>query len=106
MKIALIFLFAFASLNVFAYEDRTFSCKNAHPELPNNTYTIRVLTVDGVELPFVHAQRFHKYSDSEQISESSIKGFAVAATVGDREILSVNQLHLEFVDGELLNCKQ
>lgn len=106
MKSALIFLSAFVSLSAFGFENRTYSCKNANPELPNNTYTIRVLTVDGVELPYVRAHRHFKHSGSDEVTESSVQGIAFVATSGNRELLSLNQIHLEFIDGELVNCKQ
>lgn len=106
MKAILVAILSFASINAFGFENKTYSCKNSNPDLPDSTYTISTLSVDGVALPYLQASRFHKNAQTNLAEEITVKGIASVSTIGSSEILSINQFRLEFINGELVNCKQ
>lgn len=94
--------FAFAA-NA-SYREGTFHCKSSGGE---NTYTVQNVTVGGVTVPHVEAVlHYHQGLDpNSPIVESVVKGFAADSSTGTQSTLMLGALHLEFDNGELLNCK-
>jgi hypothetical protein len=99
-----LFLLALTT-NAFAYNEGTYSCKNAEG-LPNNTYKIENVAVGGATLPYVEVNRFYKGKEGQPPTQSSIRGLAAVSTSESVEILSLAALRLEFENGALVNCRQ
>jgi hypothetical protein len=103
-----LFLLALTT-NAFAYEEGTYSCKNAEG-LPNNTYKIENVTVGSASLPYVEINRYYRNAEGAPPRHSSLRGLAAISTSGEGEnaieILSVASLRLEFKNGQLFNCRQ
>ena len=99
-----LFLLALTT-NAFAYNEGTYSCKNAEG-LPNNTYKIENVAVGGSTLPYLEVTRFYKGKEGQPITQSSIRGLATVSNSGSVEILSIAALRIEFENGALVNCRQ
>lgn len=99
-----LFLLAF-SANAFAYNEGTYSCKNADG-LPNNTYKIENVSMGGATLPYVEINRFYREKAGDAPSQVTIRGLATVSTAGTLEILSLAAVRLEFRDGMLGNCRE
>ena len=108
------FIFAFVSLlslstSAFAYNEGTFTCKNAEG-LPGNTYKIENVSVAGASLPYVEITRHYKSTDG-QPADTVIRGIAVVSSSErngkTKEILALAAVRLEFDDqGNLVNCRK
>lgn len=92
-----------ASLSSFAYEDGTYSCKNTNPDVPDNTYTITTTAIAGVQVPVLDIKRYFKSEDG--INEITIKGVAMVSRSKNTELIFLNNIHLEFVDNKIQNCR-
>lgn len=101
---ASLFLLALTT-NAFAYNEGTYSCRNAEG-LPNNTYKIENVAVGGATLPYVEVNRFYKSKDGQPPTQSTIRGLAAVSTSRSVEILSIAALRLEFENGALVNCRE
>jgi hypothetical protein len=103
MKSIMILATLLMSLSAFGYENKEYRCKNANPDLPDNVYNISDSGAHG--LPYVEVTRYYMSSDNVR-QEVHVRGIASISDVGNSEILGVNQLRLEFIDSELVGCKQ
>ena len=99
-----LFLLALTT-NAFAYNEGTFSCKNAEG-LPNNTYKIENVAVGGASLPYVEINRFYKGKEGNPPTQTTIRGLAAVSASETLEILSLASVRLEFENGALVNCRQ
>lgn len=88
------------------YPETTFRCKN-RDGLPENTYTIRNVTIDGARIPFVEAIRYYREDNSRPdapVASAKVSGLA-AVSEGKTTMLMVAALKLEFEDNKLIGCK-
>lgn len=99
-----LFLLALTT-NAYAYNEGTFSCKNAEG-LPYNTYKIENVAVGSATLPYVEINRFYKGKEGNPPTQSTIRGLAAVSSSNTLEILSLASIRLEFKDGALINCRQ
>lgn len=93
------------SANAFAYNEGTFSCKNAEG-LPDNTYKIENVAIAGATLPYVEINRFYKGEGGSPPAHFTIRGLAAVSTSDAGDVLSLASIRLEFKDGALLNCRK
>lgn len=102
-------ILAFSGTSLFAaYPTGTFRCKNANG-LPDNVYTVRTLSVGGVNIPFVEASRFFRKSSAGQpveFEEAKISGFAASSETESSTVLMIAALRLQFENDKLLGCKE
>jgi|FLYM01.1.fsa_nt_gi hypothetical protein len=104
MKVFIIALMSLFSAASFGFEDETYRCKNSNPELPNNIYRISTAVVQGNSLPFLDISRFVKGKDG-QAEEIRIRGLGSVVSKENSEILYVNQIGIEIIDGKMIGCK-
>lgn len=97
----------FSASNALAYPTGTISCRNLEG-LPNNTYKIQDIDVNGVTLPYVEVTRYYKGGDANAptIEEAKIVGIATFSKGRGTENLMLAALRLEFVNGVLSGCRQ
>lgn len=89
-----------------SYPEDTFRCKN-RDGLPDNTYSIRTVTIEGVKLPYVEATRYYREDNSRPdspVAIAKVSGLA-AVSEGKSTMLMVAALRLEFEDNKLIGCK-
>lgn len=106
MKHALLLAAAAFSVSTFALEDKEYTCKNGHPDLPANTYKISHTDFGSgpANVPFVEVERHYKGADGAPTT-ATIRGFATHSQSGSTDYLILGQMTLEFKDGELINCR-
>lgn len=100
----------FMSTTALAFEDKTYEC-TVGKDMPKNVYKVRSVSVTaGIDVPYVEITRHYKDNPSDPnspIRVASIRGLAtIHSSSPNSEILVLGQLRLEFVDGELVGCKQ
>ena len=90
------------------YADGTYRCKN-RKGLPDNVYSVRSLTVDSAQIPFVEATRYFRRDSANPnspVQEARISGLAAVSAGEDSTALMVAALRLEFRDRKLIGCEQ
>lgn len=109
MKSIAVALIIFTSASALAYRDGLYRCKSSDDSIPPNEYKIETVNVGGHQLPYLEITRHYK-SKSEDGRVSShntfVKGLAQISVIGDREILNLGALKLEFKGDTLQNCRQ
>ncbi len=89
-----------------SYPETTIRCKN-RDGLPENTYTIRNVSLDGARIPYVEAVRYYREDSSRPdspVASAKVSGLA-AVSEGKTTMLMVAALKLEFEDNKLIGCK-
>lgn len=91
-----------------AYTDGTYLCKNSAGG--ENSYKFETVSIGGANLPLVKAElRYVKNPEDKNspVLQSTVQGIATIATNSEGvELLSLNNLRFEFVQGELSHCKK
>ncbi len=106
MRILISTMIALFSVSSFAYEDGTYSCKNANPDVPNSTYTLSTVNMGGVDIPVLKIVRYRASEDGRGFESTEIKGIPVYSKTGITEYMSLNRIYLQFEGDQLLNCVQ
>lgn len=110
IRISSAVLLTLYSAAAFSYGEGSYVCKNNHPNLPDNTYVIKNVSVgvDGDKLPLVEATRFSFKSFGDPNSgvvKSSVKGLAtVFNSEALPETLALGALRMEFSNDEMVGC--
>lgn len=101
----LIIALLFMSPAAFAYQDGTYTCKNANKELPDNVYKFETVQIGSIQVPAVEITRYFK--KGTEMETVVIKGVAsVHASSLNSSFVRIGSAVLEFKDGEFLNCKK
>lgn len=110
MKLVLVLLAVFVSVQALAYKEGTYSCKNSDTALADNTYKFETVEIGGTTLPLVNMVRHSRVEPGNPNSparQMSIKGLGTVVTNADGvDTVSVNSIRMEFKGDEFLNCKQ
>lgn len=106
IKMTVLGLLLAPALASASYPDATIRCKNREG-LPDNTYTIRTISLDGARIPYVEATRYYREDSSRPdspVTSAKVSGLA-AVSEGKTTMLMVAALKLEFEDDKLIGCK-
>lgn len=91
-----------------SYVEGLFSCKN-RMGLPNNTYSVKTVSVGGVSVPHVEGTRHFRSepaNPNSPIDQARISGFAAVSETTRNTVLMVAALKLEFDGNKLVGCEQ
>lgn len=89
------------------YVDGTYRCKNSRG-LPENSYSIRTVTIGEAKVPFVEATRYFRRDPSKPespVDSATVSGFAAVSSTNFSAMLMVAALKLEFVGEKLVGCE-
>lgn len=108
MRLIPVFAIALYGSCAFAYQEGTYSCKNAKG-LPENIYKIKDVSVgpEGTSLPYIEATRFFRQIPTDPTSpvlEAHLKGMASVSQLGETSTLMLAALQLEFQGEILFGC--
>ena len=107
-KIIISGLVSMMSTTAFAFDIGSYACKNG-AGVPDDIYKVRVITIQGEELPFIEATRHFRSDRSDPnsaIKIANIKGIASLVVSDDMTAMTIGAIRLEFVNGKLGTCQK
>lgn len=93
----------------FGLESTNFSCINR--DLPNSEYSLRMISLEGgkTKLPLIEGTKYfreHIKIPDSAIVKKHIAGIGTISTIGDKTIVKLDDMEVDFEKEQMKYCKQ
>ncbi|MGE3262647.1 MAG: hypothetical protein AB7K68_12775 [Bacteriovoracia bacterium] len=109
LKITVLYYGLLLAAPAFALDDTSFSCINR--DLPNSEYTLKMISLDGgkSKLPLIEGTKYfreHIKIPDSAIVKKHFTGIGSISTVGDKTMVRLDDMEIDFDKNEMKYCKQ